>query len=146
MTWVEICELRKKRGRKQFLANSFLRGWKEKRRAISGEISIWKCEGICIYRWMFMWMNEWIGVRYDRRVRPVVNHSQPTTVMFSMSLYQILSIVSQSNFFFKKCGQVVQSRLPGNSTTKLIKIKSLALSSNPKIIFYIFPLHIQVCG
>ncbi|KAF8375735.1 acr-24 [Pristionchus pacificus] len=30
--------------------------------------------------------------RYDRRVRPVVNHSQPTTVMFSMSLYQILSI------------------------------------------------------
>ncbi|GMR55631.1 hypothetical protein PMAYCL1PPCAC_25826, partial [Pristionchus mayeri] len=30
--------------------------------------------------------------RYDRRVRPVVNHSQPTTVSFSMSLYQILSI------------------------------------------------------
>lgn len=30
--------------------------------------------------------------RYDRRVRPVVNHSQPTTVNFSMSLYQILSI------------------------------------------------------
>ncbi|GMR34101.1 hypothetical protein PMAYCL1PPCAC_04296, partial [Pristionchus mayeri] len=32
--------------------------------------------------------------RYDPRVRPVMNHSQPTTVTFSMSLYQILSIVS----------------------------------------------------
>ncbi|EFO87378.1 hypothetical protein CRE_21070 [Caenorhabditis remanei] len=32
------------------------------------------------------------GVRYDSRVRPVMNHSKPTTVSFSMSLYQILSI------------------------------------------------------
>lgn len=32
--------------------------------------------------------------RYDSRVRPVMNHSKPTTVSFSMSLYQILSIVS----------------------------------------------------
>ncbi|ULT93224.1 hypothetical protein L3Y34_003011 [Caenorhabditis briggsae] len=30
--------------------------------------------------------------RYDSRVRPVMNHSKPTTVSFSMSLYQILSI------------------------------------------------------
>uniref|UniRef100_A0A1I7XSV0 Neur_chan_LBD domain-containing protein n=1 Tax=Heterorhabditis bacteriophora TaxID=37862 RepID=A0A1I7XSV0_HETBA len=30
--------------------------------------------------------------RYDCRVRPVVNHSLPTTVSFSMSLYQILAI------------------------------------------------------
>lgn len=30
--------------------------------------------------------------RYDNRVRPVMNHSKPTTVSFSMSLYQILSI------------------------------------------------------
>ncbi|KAI1704392.1 neurotransmitter-gated ion-channel ligand binding domain-containing protein [Ditylenchus destructor] len=30
--------------------------------------------------------------RYDSRVRPVVNHSQPTKVSFSMSLYQILAI------------------------------------------------------
>nr|ADN33425.1 ACR-24-like protein [Haemonchus contortus] len=30
--------------------------------------------------------------RYDSRVRPVMNHSQPTTVVFSMSLYQILAI------------------------------------------------------
>ncbi|GMR51136.1 hypothetical protein PMAYCL1PPCAC_21331, partial [Pristionchus mayeri] len=30
--------------------------------------------------------------RYDRRVRPVFNHSLPTTVTFTMSLYQILSI------------------------------------------------------
>ncbi len=34
--------------------------------------------------------------RYDRRVRPVVNHTLPTAVHFSMSLYQILSIVSFS--------------------------------------------------
>ncbi|EYC16129.1 hypothetical protein Y032_0034g2815 [Ancylostoma ceylanicum] len=30
--------------------------------------------------------------RYDSRVRPIVNHSTPTTVSFSMSLYQILAI------------------------------------------------------
>ncbi|KAK0398415.1 hypothetical protein QR680_002584 [Steinernema hermaphroditum] len=30
--------------------------------------------------------------RYDNRVRPVVNHSIPTKVTFSMSLYQILAI------------------------------------------------------
>ncbi|CAD6198115.1 unnamed protein product [Caenorhabditis auriculariae] len=30
--------------------------------------------------------------RYDSRVRPVMNHTRPTTVSFSMSLYQILSI------------------------------------------------------
>ncbi|KAK6747908.1 hypothetical protein RB195_000862 [Necator americanus] len=30
--------------------------------------------------------------RYDSRVRPVMNHSRPTTVSFSMSLYQILAI------------------------------------------------------
>lgn len=30
--------------------------------------------------------------RYDSRVRPIMNHSVPTTVSFSMSLYQILSI------------------------------------------------------
>ncbi|CAI5448811.1 unnamed protein product [Caenorhabditis angaria] len=30
--------------------------------------------------------------RYDNRVRPVMNHSKPTNVKFSMSLYQILSI------------------------------------------------------
>lgn len=31
--------------------------------------------------------------RYDNRVRPVLNHSIPTRVSFSMSLYQILAIV-----------------------------------------------------
>ncbi|WKY04444.1 hypothetical protein Q1695_005442 [Nippostrongylus brasiliensis] len=30
--------------------------------------------------------------RYDSRVRPIMNHSVPTTVSFSMSLYQILAI------------------------------------------------------
>ncbi|KAK5981674.1 Acetylcholine receptor subunit alpha-type deg-3 [Trichostrongylus colubriformis] len=30
--------------------------------------------------------------RYDSRVRPIMNHSLPTTVLFSMSLYQILAI------------------------------------------------------
>ncbi|KAI6175752.1 hypothetical protein M3Y97_00724000 [Aphelenchoides bicaudatus] len=30
--------------------------------------------------------------RYDSRIRPVLNHSNPTRISFSMSLYQILSI------------------------------------------------------
>uniref|UniRef100_A0A914DW60 Neurotransmitter-gated ion-channel ligand binding domain protein n=1 Tax=Acrobeloides nanus TaxID=290746 RepID=A0A914DW60_9BILA len=30
--------------------------------------------------------------RYDKRVRPTANHSQPTKVSFSMSLYQILAV------------------------------------------------------
>jgi nicotinic acetylcholine receptor len=30
--------------------------------------------------------------RYDSRIRPVLNHSNPTKVSFSMSLYQILAI------------------------------------------------------
>lgn len=30
--------------------------------------------------------------KYDHRVRPVLNHSQPTIVNFTMSLYQILAI------------------------------------------------------
>ena len=33
--------------------------------------------------------------RYDKRVRPTANHSQPTKVSFSMSLYQILAVVSK---------------------------------------------------
>ena len=46
------------------------------------------------------------GCSYDSRVRPVVNHSQPTTVKFSMSLYQILSIVSsRQNAPFKSSFQ-----------------------------------------
>ena len=30
--------------------------------------------------------------KYDHRVRPVLNHSHPTFVNFTMSLYQILAI------------------------------------------------------
>jgi len=30
--------------------------------------------------------------KYDNRVRPVLNHSRPTFVNFTMSLYQILAI------------------------------------------------------
>ncbi|KAI6223560.1 hypothetical protein M3Y99_01454700 [Aphelenchoides fujianensis] len=30
--------------------------------------------------------------RYDNRIRPVLNHSRPTRIVFSMSLYQILAI------------------------------------------------------
>ncbi|CAK5015597.1 unnamed protein product [Meloidogyne enterolobii] len=30
--------------------------------------------------------------KYDNRVRPVLNHSRPTVVNFTMSLYQILAI------------------------------------------------------
>jgi hypothetical protein len=31
--------------------------------------------------------------RYDSRIRPVLNHTIPTKITFSMSLYQILAIV-----------------------------------------------------
>ena len=38
---------------------------------------------------------------YDKRVRPVVNHSRPTRVSFSMSLYQILAVVSAHFNFYQ---------------------------------------------
>lgn len=42
--------------------------------------------------------------RYDSRIRPVLNHSNPTRITFSMSLYQILAIVS---YYEKLCLKII---------------------------------------